>query len=295
MHKIGYSLLLAVLLVACNKKEVPAPDMTVSLRTSNLHAGDTAFFDITGNPYNITFYSGEAGKQYKYRERTSAEGTPQLQFTSYMQNGSQTNTLQLLASTDFSGTYDSTNIYKATWTDITSRAKLSTGTNNTASGIVDLSDFVNGKPVYIAFKYTGVQNTSVQRTWTIPTLTIANVLKEDGSSQPVVGALADAVFTAVNMKGTAVKWNITATQMQIAGGAANSPATENWAVSKGLVLNRAIPDAGTSIKKITDNGITSSFYVYKTAGTYTATFVAANTTIYNAKSQVKEVTVTVNP
>ncbi|MBN9299682.1 MAG: DUF5017 domain-containing protein [Filimonas sp.] len=295
MRKIGYTLLSLVLLAACSSKDVSSPDFTVKLRSAALHAGDTAFFDITGAPYNMTFYSGEPGKQYKYRTRTSAEGIPQLQFTSYMQNGTQANTLQLLVSTDFSATYDSASIYKATWTDITSRAKLSTGTNNTASGIVDLSDFVNGKPVYIAFKYTGQQNTSVQRTWTIPTFTIANILKEDGSSQPVISALADAVFTAVNMKGTAVKWNISTTQMQIAGGVANSPATENWAVSKGLMLNRVVPDPGTSIKKITDNGISAYFYVYKTAGSYTATFVAANTTVYDSKTDVKEIPVTVNP
>lgn len=296
MKKLLYILAAGLVAVGCNTKDVPAPDFTVTPKSDTYALGDTSFFSFTGNPYNITFYAGDSSHQYEFRKRASAPGTPQLQFTSYMQTGTQTNTLALLISKDFPGVYDSATIYSPNthWTDITSKATLSTGTNNTASGIVDLTEFVNdGKPVYIAFKYIGLKNTSAQRTWTIPTFTVTNLLQDGKTKMPVAADLAGGGWAVVPMKNPAVKWVVSATTLKVTGGVANSAEAESWVITKGLALNRAIPDVGVSLKNISSNGITSSFYIYKGAGTYKATFEATNTTVYDSKSDVKEVQVTV--
>lgn len=160
---------------------------------------DTVQFSFTGNPDIITYYSGEVGKRYVYANRISAAGTPQLQFSTIRANGAQANSLSVLVSTDFKGVVANTvygvlirdtvntnaNIAAATWTDITSRATLSTGaTTAVASGVVDLSDFLtSGKPVYIAFKYNAVAG-SIQNKWTVSGVTVNNVLA-DGTTYTI--------------------------------------------------------------------------------------------------------------
>lgn len=298
MKKLLYLLAGTLVAASCNTKDVPAPEFSVTSKSAAYTLGDTSFFSFTGNPYNITFYAGDSSHQYEFRKRTSAKGTPQLQFTSYMQTGSQTNSLALLISTDFPGVYDSATIYNPNthWTNITSKATLSAGTNNTPSGIVDLSEFVNeGKPVYIAFKYTGIKSTSAQRTWTIPTFTVTNLLEDNWTKMPVAADLAGASWAVVPMKNPAVKWVVSATNLKVTGGAAQSEEAESWVITKGLILNRAIPDVGTSLKNISSNALTSSFYIYKGAGDYKATFEAVNTTVYDSRTNVKEVQVKVNP
>lgn len=298
MKKLLYIFTAGLVAIGCNTKDVPAPDFSVTPKSDTYAFGDTAFFSFTGNPYNITFYAGDSSHQYEFRKRTSAKGTPQLQFTSYMQTGSQANTLALLISKDFPGVYDSATIYNPNthWTDITSKAVLSTGTNNTPSGVVDLSEYVNdGKPVYIAFKYTGLKTASAQRTWTIPTFTVTNLLEDGKTRMPITADLAGAAWGVVLMKNPAVKWVVSATTLKVTGGAANSEEAESWVITKGLILNRAIPDVGVSLKNISSNSITSSFYIYKGAGSYKATFEAANTTVYDSRSNVKEVQVTITP
>ena len=76
--------------------------------------------------FNLTFYSGEQGHEYRFRTRTMAAGDPQLQFSTTRASGNTADTLQILMSTDFKAAYDSAHICQATWTDITSRAVLAT-------------------------------------------------------------------------------------------------------------------------------------------------------------------------
>jgi len=287
--------LFIILLMAfsCTKKEVPSADFTVVSDNTSYTAGDTTWFSFTGNPYNLYFYSGEPGHEYRFRNRTKADGTPQLQFSTTRASGNAADTLQILMSTDFKAVYDSTNIYQATWTDITSRAVLAT-TSAKPSGIVDLSDFVKDtQSVYLAYRYVGTTHTGAQTTWTVTAITINNVVP-DGNNTFSVGTVADGVWQVVNMKNKAVKWAVTTTQLQVKGGAANSDTAETWVISRPLMLKRALPDAGVSLKNITNNALLTYPYIYQAAGTYTATFVGINTTVYDSKNSVKEIKVQVN-
>lgn len=140
-------------------------------------------FKFEGAPTTITFYSGEPGRQYQYRNRKSEAGKATLQFTSALNAGAQTGSLLLMASTDFKGVVPGdtaatqANIKAAKWTDITSRANLAANATATASGAIDLSDLSTGTPVYLAFKYLATAG-SIQNKWTITGLTVTNTLKD---------------------------------------------------------------------------------------------------------------------
>jgi uncharacterized protein DUF5017 len=281
--------------VACTKKEVDATGFTVTTDKETYTTTDTVKFAFTGNPYYLTFYSGEPYHQYEYRERLNEKGKPQLFFNSAQTTGAQANTLKVLVSTDFSGVYDSTNVYNATWTDITSSAILAPGSAAVESGNIDLSQFINSDhPAYVAFKYTGTKGTS-QRTWTIKLVALDNVLADNTSYEVLGIGESTTGFKSIPMKVPSVAWTISTTQLQIKGFTTNALSvadTEGWVVSKPLNLTKVLPDTGTPLKNMTTS-LSSLDYNYGAAGSYKATFVATNANRYSEKSDVKEVPVTV--
>jgi len=285
-----YILLVCILFGACKKTEVEDVDFDVSTPSLTYKPGDTVTFNFSGNPDNIVFYSGENGRKYEYKQRTTAVGTPSLQFTSFRQYGNQNNTLTLWASNDFNGIVSPENVQSG-WKEITSLAPLSTGSDNTPSGLIDLSEFlIEGKPVYLAFKYVGFKSaSSAQRTWTIKDFAINNLL-EDGTSVNVA-TQATAGWTALNIKNPLGFW-IVNTTLRIAGGAANSEDNEDWVISKPLYLNKVMPDAGVAIKDITAK-LATYRYVYQAEGTYTASFLVSNATVNGGKQMLKEITIKV--
>jgi len=279
------------MLPSCEKVLTPDPvSFNVTTTGNDYQAGDTVNFSISGNPDIISFYSGEPGSVYDFKERTSAGGMSQMQFTSYVQAGTQTASLALLVSTDFDGTYSGTGISGATWTDITSQATLSTGSNNTPSGIIDLSSFINDdKPIYFAFKYTG-KTGSIQNTWTIKNFEI-KLAMPDGSTA-VTATMTTAGWKAVNRKNPAKAWAITASQLQIAGGAADTEDNEDWLITDPLVLNKVNPDRGVPIKDISI--LLEEFtHIYSNPGDYKAVFEAFNAAGTSHTSAKREIEITV--
>ena len=333
-----HHIILATLLfacMACNKMtdvkpvsfDVSSAKMNGTAATS-FSTTDTVNFAFTGNPDLITFYSGEIGKRYEFKDRTNATGKPQLQFSTLLANGTQTNSLSILVSSDFKGvatnmiygvlTRDTAttnaNIAAATWTDITSRAALSTGgATAVSSGVIDLSDFATqGKPIYIAFKYTAVAG-SIQNKWIVSALSVNNVLS-DGSSYTI--ANLNGPTTAITNYGVtsygpgwAVSFDPTKnvnkyawaytdkTSLIITGATTVATATvsaEAWALTGPIDLSKVSPDMGVGIKSITAR-LASYQYKYTTAGTYNAAFVASDNTIDGSSVIVKKTSLTINP
>jgi hypothetical protein len=280
-------------LSSCKKNPaVGSPSFDVTVDSLNYKVGDQVVFKITGDADLITFYSGTTGNQYINSTRTTIQGSPQMQFTSYRQFGPQNNTIHLLASTDFNGSYDVPSVQIATWTDITARATFSTGTNNTPSGVVDLSDLSkDGAPIYIAFKYTAIDTTVSQPTWTINNLVVNN--KQADGTLVSVGTLANLSWGSVNVAGAQI-WTFSTTQLQMAGGAIGTPDNEDWVISKQIFPNRVARDLGLIVKT---NPIAIPLptypYIYTVAGTYTATFVAQNNSAWDSKTTVKQFIITV--
>jgi hypothetical protein len=293
MQKLLTIAMIIIFAAACTKKEVGNPDFAVTADKESYTTADTVFFALSGAPWYLTFYSGEPYHKYENRYRVTADGTPTFQFNSTVTSGTQANTLRLLVSSDFNGTYDSANIYQATWTDITDRAKLATSSTSVPSGVIDLTQFINDDhPVYIAFKYIGYAG-SAQRNWTLKSLALNNVLPDSTSYNLLDISESTTGFKSVAMKNTAVKWTVSTSQLNFKGGTTTtSPDAEGWVISKPLNLKKVVPDYGVPLKNMT-TVMDSYYYIYTTTGSYTATFVASNASRYDSKQGVYEVPVTI--
>jgi hypothetical protein len=327
-----------LLFMACDKSidEKPVSFDVISMKKNGQQSNtfkttDTIVYQFSGTPDVVTFYSGLVGQRYEFKDRITAEGTPQLQFTSLRANGTQANSIQLLISSDFKGvvaksqtitgviTRDTTatnaNIAAANWTDISSRAAWSTGTA-TPSGIINLADFAaQGKPVFIAFKYKAAVG-SIQNKWTITALSLNNVLEDAtvytqanfaasnqsitnyGVNTPGLGWLSiyDERLNA-NKYGWVYTTGVgTAGSLVITGAATATTATaaaEAWAILGPVDLRKVTPDAGLGIKEITALLKTYTSAVVYPVGTYKATFVGSNNTVDGRSVIVKELPITI--
>lgn len=283
-------------------------------------------FNLLGSPDYITFYSGEIGHRYEFRNRTSAAGVPQLQFSTAL-NTAGAGTVSLMLSSDFQGlmnkvsygvaTLDTgatmTNITKATWTDITSRAAWATSSTALPSGSIDLSDFVKSGPVYIAFRYQASSG-AIQKKWTITGLSVTNVLANENASY-VVANLNNATTAITNYGNTSYgpgwapvfdstvnankySWVYTsASSLVITGASTAAAATANadaWVVMGPVDLTKVTPDNGVGIKTLGGATITNYPYPYG-AGSYNAVFVGANGNASTSKSNVVTLPVKIVP
>jgi len=312
--RINYILLFAAagcLFTACHKTlSTGDAAFGVTVEKTTLSLGDTARFGFTGNPDVISFYSGEVGKRYDYRNRISADGIPLLRFRTIRANGSQANSLALLVSNNFEGvlTTDTATtigrIKNAAWTDITARATLSTGAAGAvSSGNIDLSDFsVQEKPVFIAFKYLGYVG-SAQSKWTIDSFSVKNILA-DGTSYITANmneyniAYTNYGVTSYSPGFSAYKassvynWTITSSSLVITGAASAGAATtaaEAWVILGPLNLKKVTPDAGMPVKNTSQKaGDLKYNYMYTAIGEYHAVFAGGKISVdeseYNTTS-----------
>src|SRR5688500_12553364 len=102
-------ILLLVEAAACSKSiklkdldfEVTAVN-SAQVPTTIFNRGDTVNFIFSGNPDYITFFSGEKGRRYEFRDRVSDTSTNvKFSFSTALNATGTSGTLSLLASTDF--------------------------------------------------------------------------------------------------------------------------------------------------------------------------------------------------
>ena len=175
-------LILVAMLSSCSKT-LQQRDLSfdvMSLNTSRLPAttfnlGDTTFFRFTGNPDQITFYSGLPGGRYQYVNRTvdSTSAIDTLQFFSSLRRAGS-GIQQVLVSTSFTNytqmnSIDSVAVlasYPSGWLDVTNRVVwASTVGNSYTKTKIPLNDFASaGKPVWLAFRYAAPAG-SIQSQW----------------------------------------------------------------------------------------------------------------------------------
>jgi hypothetical protein len=301
---------IGLLTTSCSKSELETPEFDVTVSpTSILKVGQQITFNISGNPQNITFYSGEKNKKYENRARNNEKGTQILQFSSQAFVGdalaanNQTDNLKIKVSTNFNGSYDAAGIAAATWTDITSRAVISgpsptpTGTN-VASGPINLGDFSTAgsdKPIYLAFHYYSPSNTQKPRQYNISALTLNNTLA-DGTVNALVTATNTAGFKFVDLKNPARVWGFSGATLFNGAAGIGEAENEDWAISGPIDLNRVITaDPGVILKNTSAGAITTYTYLFTVAGTYKVTFVASNNSQDGARTVVKELMLTIAP
>ncbi len=277
-----------LLFTSCERNEVSSPDFEVTTISDTVKVGEPIVFNFKGNPNNITFYSGEVGKKFEFRNRVYApDNKLSLRFTSLVQSG-VINNLSLLVSNDFSGIADTNAVKNAHWTNISSRAVFSTGSDNTPSGTIDFSEFSDSDlPVCMAFRYT-TDVIQAQNRWVIRTANIESNNQTDGISS--LATMATAGWLSVSFKNPTAFWTITSAQLLMAGG--NTALDDDWVISKNFEVKKVNPDVGTPIKDITTKLSTYS-YKYSTPATYQIAFVVSNITSKGLKEQVKLLKITV--
>lgn len=293
-------------LSACQKEEVAHLDLNVSTDKSTYKVGEVVTFKISGNPDQLMFYSGETGHKYIYKDRTQAESNLiTLEFASSRNYGSdaqQPRSLRLMASQKFNGVFTAENVNEAAdWIDITDAFTLSgvrADGSYLSSGVVNLTALSTmglnldiSKPIYFAFKYTGVTG-STQPRWWVNKFDI-NTTTTDGQSM-VVTDIAGAGWTQVKVLPTSpVSWVFgTDNTVKFQGGGAAVLSNQVWAMTKGLILTNVQPDRGVPIKDIRDR-LDEYPYTFNTKGVYTVTFVGANINVYGESGSTKEVVITI--
>lgn len=130
------------------------------------NAGEPLLFNIEGAANGIRFYSGEKYHDYQYAYSDRYEFAPlTMTFKSALLSGGQPDCIDVMVSTDFSGTLTEEAILGANWTDVTDLFGLDltiAGSGNPNSSLtnyakfkqtktVDLSPYAeSGKKLYVA-------------------------------------------------------------------------------------------------------------------------------------------------
>ncbi|MCT4646717.1 MAG: DUF5017 domain-containing protein [Carboxylicivirga sp.] len=313
MIKTKYSLLILLFFIAfitgCeDMEEVEQPNYKVTVVSNNIQVGDTVEFKVQDAPDFLLFYSGSFGHEYKHRNRTSAKGTVTMSFDNAQKWGLKDNafgTLSVWASTDYSGSGTVEGIEAATWTEITDRFNIDNRVPYTylpwfKSGEADITDLEMGKPVYLAIKFYAVEHAGTghrQPEWRIDNFTVKMTV--EGAPGPfTVANEIGAGFKQINAQGEKVKlgsdkwrneWFPYNGGWRLVGG---STSNEDWLITKPLNLTKVDPDKGVPLKTFSEK-LETFTHVYDKPGTYTITFVGNNTTIYDSKEQVQELSIVV--
>lgn len=320
-------------LVSCENELVQDAELSVNVVTDNgvsfdgqtitVKKGSPVTFNFSGDPDFLTFFSGEDGKKYQYKDRiTVDEGdieSSTLEMTITPQYGKPAKTLSMYISEDFPGLYkndfeaDSILVEKHEWKELVPQADLPQTTQELTYAI-DLKPYL-GKRVAIAICYRGQDETATQSKFFFKNMQIVNKMT---SGQETALAASSFGLTPINMLhrhnlkdqvnlktnrayGSAATgtpnisgiWNLLDMKnFWIHSSSANTALKYSWLVTNLLVVNACTPDAGTGLKNITQS-LDSYNYTYGEVGSYTATFVATNGNFKKETSVVREYKVVV--
>lgn len=291
--------------------EVQTPSFNVSLENQTIKAGEPVEFTVENTPDFLNFYSGEFGKEYKNRERTSAEGAVYMSFNNRQQWGLGENakgTLSVLASTDYDGTGTTEAIELATWTDISDRFNISEDydlNNWTYSGDANVVDLDTGGIIYFAIRMYAEEHSGTghrQPEWHINNFSIRKDLDDSGNFLNILtaGTVNSSGFNRRSVDGETFDWN--GHQWYWDSGEdrkywkfrSENPRHRNddWLIADGVNLSAVLPDRGTPLKTYSSK-LESFTHTYTEAGTYTITMVGNNTTSYGSEEKIQEFTITV--
>lgn len=322
---------LAFALTGCNSELEESADLNVNVTTSEnvsitgdtiiVKKGNPVLFNFVGDPDNITFFSGEKGCQYIYRDRVTVDPSEvvssKLMFSVWYQYGnakSAANLVKMYISDAFTGLVknnfkeDSVLVEGFQWSDLVDQSKLpqTPGSAKTAQSFeVDLGNYL-GKRLAMAICYKAQDNSAAQPKVNFVDMKIVNEMKDGTTSTLYAGNFG---FTPVNMMchhsfedqrglannreyGTVTNnvagiWNLTSAgsgNFFIHSSSSGKPLKYSWLISDLITANACSPDAGMSIKNITQR-LDNYSYTYNNVGKYKATFVVTNSN-YKAESRI---------
>lgn len=321
-YKLAAICITSILFTACDQELKQNAELKVGVITSEnvrydgetvtVKKGTPVEFSLKGDPDFITFFSGEIGSKYEYRDRTLVDAkdltTSLLNFSIWPQYGNAECTAGILSmyiSDSFPGMgkknfeEDSVLVENFQWKELVPQSELPQKPLTATTALsykVDLKEYL-GKNISIAIRYKATNNSSTQ-----PRMNFTNVKVQNSMADGQTTSLfADAFgFTALNMDnkknytdqksmtkdreyGTVINntsgiWNLKDAGnglFFIHSSGAKAGLKYSWLVSNPIVINACTPDHGVNIKNITQT-LNSHTYQYNKVGTYTATFVGTN-------------------
>ena len=305
---IFYSILLFTF-ASCSKVKIEVPDFNVTTDKTTYTIRDTVAFNLEGNPGFISFFSGETGKKYELSSITKKDADSTILFFSTNTTAASTttqplsvNNVSVLASTNFSGVYDSASIRKATWTDISSKAVYATTTTTVQSGNIRVDNLKSAdNPLFIAFRYKSdtAKATALPRKWVVASFGLKNYFKDvvyplaGGTTGAVLPFTSGGFYEKSLLNGTS-NWVFANGSLTFNAAPVGSLPDEDWSISRPFDLTLYPKDLGTVIKN-TSVRLSQYRYRFVTAGTYVVTFVAKNNSSEESKEVAKQITLTITP
>lgn len=311
---VRYSALLPaclLLLAGCRKsfEEVEKVTFDVSIPSQTFKVGEPVRFDFSGNPDFISFYSGERGNDYAYKDKDRIVETEMtFSFTSTTTSGTSgypnPARVPVCYSTDFSGEYTEEAVRAATWIDITDRFDMptNTGVTDMMSGDVNISELYpdDQTPLYFSYHYLveaydaaaagGKGNGRTQ--WSFKQTKFNGIA---GESSTVLYDLQSAgwkIVCAASYEGATSMPDINSSRILLRSEFQPAIDRECWAVSGPIAKMDYIndgPDKGVGIKAMAEATLHSYQHTYTEPGEYTVVFVAANASVYGRKETVRSV------
>lgn len=298
-------------------------DVSYNGQIVTVKKGASLEFQISGDPDYLTYFSGEEGYKYRYRERTAVDvsqiSKTTLDFGLMFQYGYLTNIEpRFYISTEFPGLakddYESDSVLveqyeDGGWTEFLTEDQFPKVSSSHTSFSIDMTDYL-GKEVTIAIRYKSVNNSGVQPVLECNLMHFTNHLNNGLTTQYSCSSFG---FTPLNMRN---KWGLSdqasanlddpeygSTTSNVSGlwnlGSISSETIHfhssndgtglkyGWLVSNPLTINSCSPDTGVEIKNITET-VTSYSYTYEDIGIYTATFLATNANVDHSSSTTKQ-------
>ncbi len=307
----------ALLAVACEEnKEVTTPTFDVKADKAVVRVGERAVFNFEGNADIISFYSGEEGNDYDYKSTNRIlPAEMYMSFTIMTSSGTEgypnPARLPIYYSTDFSGNYTEEDIEAATWIEITDLFKMPTDVGQQiSSGAVSMTDFfAESDHIYLAMYYQvetydasaagGEGNGRTQ--WNVMNFLI------EGQTQNDAGVLYDPATigwqfvypdwdNSFGLTPEANLPNINSSRVLFRSEFRPTEDKKVWCISGRIDKQDDVNlgfDRPLSIKSYADPAMTSYYHIYNTPGTYTASFIGVNASVYGREEVVRQVEVEV--
>lgn len=310
--KLLFSLLVATIFISCEKEyAVKEPSLKINLGKQSYKVGDTIAFDFNGDADFITFYSGTKLNDYQFahKERIyDAEMLLSFRFAKYA--GVNANVAQLKYSTNYDGSGTIEAVQAATWNEFPAGAfNYPTSIGTSSADAVNSGNFnINGlfvddnTPVSFCWFFNTPAATQRTQAYVEGFRVFGNVISDPTLSGEIY-SFADMGFkmlydpTQFSDSGTTLP-NVNATRILWTGLFNNTIAKVGYAVTVPILRKSTVNlgiDKPIVVKSAADPESSSYSYVYTEPGTYKATFVIANSSVYGRKEVVKEMELTIEP
>lgn len=281
----------------------------VSVASETFKVGEPVRFRFEGNPDFISFYSGERGNDYAFRDRDRIVETEMtFSFTTTTSSGTagypNPAHVPVCYSTDFSGEYTEEAVREATWIDISDQFTLPTdiGATDMLSGDVNVTRYYpdNDTPLWFCFHYVveafdataagGKGNGRTQ--WNFKSPKFSGIAGESSSVLYDILSANWTIVRAASFEGATSLPDINSSRILLRSEFQPTVSRECWAVAGPIrkmdFINEG-PDKGVGIKAMAEATLHAYEYIYTEPGEYTVTFVAANANVYDRREKVRSV------